>query len=543
MGTGSNASAIDASRRSKRGVVAVALVVFAVFLLTSVVRAPVPAVNEPHYLGKAKHFWNPAWCAGDFFLESANAHVVFYATVGWLTQWLTLPQTAWVGRGLALLLLSWGWTRLSLRLFDSLWSTVTAATLFVLVTSFGSFSGEWVIGGVEGKVFTYGAALWSAACLLEGRWKSAAVLAGIAVSFHPVVGLWCVIAAAGGAILCRLARRCCRSSVEKTDNESSSITLGEALIALVLFVLVSLPGVLPALQIVIGVDPDIAREADRLQLSQRIGHHIDPRLFPFSAFRFYAALLAIWLLLWRSTLRSRAWVRVNGFVVTALLIAFAGLVIGWSAVWLAPLGDEAVAWANRLRQGTLKFYLFRLADISVPAIIALLAARTIELAPCCRPWGRCVLPPVILTAALLLPAPDANASAMSPADREHWLTLCRWIEANTPEGTLLATANEDWAVKWHTNRPEYVSFKDCPQDSRGIIEWWNRRQTLVRWSREVKTDGDISPADLRLLHERTGIDYLISSTYSGFTMPPIHQTGPFKVYRVAPDNADAGRNP
>lgn len=30
---------------------------------------PAPDVNEPHYLGKAKHYWNHAWAPGDFFFE------------------------------------------------------------------------------------------------------------------------------------------------------------------------------------------------------------------------------------------------------------------------------------------------------------------------------------------------------------------------------------------------------------------------------------------------------------------------------------------
>ena len=31
-----------------------------------------PDVNEQNYLGKAKHFWQPEWCEGDFFLETAE---------------------------------------------------------------------------------------------------------------------------------------------------------------------------------------------------------------------------------------------------------------------------------------------------------------------------------------------------------------------------------------------------------------------------------------------------------------------------------------
>ena len=69
------------------------------FLLFFVYTASdVPAVNEAHYLTKAKHYWNPQWCQRDLFLASADAHVVFYWSVGWLTRYFTLPQSAWIGR-------------------------------------------------------------------------------------------------------------------------------------------------------------------------------------------------------------------------------------------------------------------------------------------------------------------------------------------------------------------------------------------------------------------------------------------------------------
>ena len=48
-----------------------------------------PDVNEPYYLGKAIHFWNPNWAAGDFFLNTKDTHIVFYVSVGWLSRWLS----------------------------------------------------------------------------------------------------------------------------------------------------------------------------------------------------------------------------------------------------------------------------------------------------------------------------------------------------------------------------------------------------------------------------------------------------------------------
>ena len=76
-------------------VVEIALIVLVFFAIAG---DPPPGVNEPHYLCRLKHFWDPAWCAGDLFLESADAHFVFVWAFGWVTKWLTLTQTAWLSR-------------------------------------------------------------------------------------------------------------------------------------------------------------------------------------------------------------------------------------------------------------------------------------------------------------------------------------------------------------------------------------------------------------------------------------------------------------
>ena len=55
---------------------------------------PPPDVNEAHYVAKAKHYWQPDWCPTDHFLASADAHLVFYWTFGWLTRLAPLASVA-----------------------------------------------------------------------------------------------------------------------------------------------------------------------------------------------------------------------------------------------------------------------------------------------------------------------------------------------------------------------------------------------------------------------------------------------------------------
>ena len=85
------------------------LLVTSIFLLFAA-QIP-PEVNEPNYLAKARHYWDPDWCPNDFFLNSADAHAPFYFAFGWPLLYFSMNDFAWIGRILAsgLLALSSVW--------------------------------------------------------------------------------------------------------------------------------------------------------------------------------------------------------------------------------------------------------------------------------------------------------------------------------------------------------------------------------------------------------------------------------------------------
>ena len=62
---------IEQRRSDRRWAIIETLLIF--LLLAALGSTPPPAVNEAHYLAKAKHYWDPSWCRGDVFLEWANA--------------------------------------------------------------------------------------------------------------------------------------------------------------------------------------------------------------------------------------------------------------------------------------------------------------------------------------------------------------------------------------------------------------------------------------------------------------------------------------
>lgn len=152
-----------------------AAIVFLELLIYSAVQAPVPGVNEPQYLGKAAHYWDASWAAGDRFLDSSNPHLVFYFTVGWLTRFLPLAATAWIARVAGYGLLAIGWTALASAITRSWWAAATSAAFFLLCGSVGNLSGEWLVGGIEGKTFAYGLLFLAISLWLKERLSASAL--------------------------------------------------------------------------------------------------------------------------------------------------------------------------------------------------------------------------------------------------------------------------------------------------------------------------------------------------------------------------------
>ena len=536
---------VDSERRQPRllGQLPVVLAVFGAFVLYSAVRMPMPAVNEPHFLTKAKHFWDNEFCPGDFYLNSPDAHVVFYQTVGLFTRWLTLEQTAWAGRVIALLALAVGWCALTSRLVAGRWSSLWAACLYLSIAAIGQasrvlfkssstrifdLSGEWIVGGVEGKVFAYAFLFAAMALWIDGHRYRAALCAGLAISFHPVVGIWAVLAATFAASVLHVCQRqAAFATIPPTLSSSQWLTV------VALLVVAALPGLVPALGFASAADADVQKKAVYIQVFYRLRHHLDPMAIPWSAYGSYLFLGAIWL--WgrrRASLQPAepwfAW-----FVVGSVLILLAGFVLGLRSG--AP--EEMPFW--QLRASLLRFYPFRLADVMLPitaSVVLVGIARQVAV-----PRVLCGAALCLFLGCLFLPTLDRNPSRMSAQRLADWKETCRWIASETPADAVFLTPTHSWAFKWHAGRPEFVSYKDCPQDAEGIVEWNDRLRFLKAWAQESRDEsGQVSTQALVRLRELSrkyhedGIRYIVSvdGGLGPFPLEPVYATQTCRVYSL-----------
>jgi uncharacterized protein DUF6798 len=437
------------------------VLIFAVFFLHGA--WPVPDVNEAHYLSKAKHYWNPSWCANDFFVNTADAHQVFYWTFGWLTRYVPLDQVAWIGRFLTWGLLAWAWRRLAWSVVPRAWLAVLAAQLFVMLNENVHMAGEWVIGGIEAKGFAYVLVFLGLEAIVRGRWNLAWLLFGGASCFHVIVGGWAAIAAGLAWLF---------------DDARDRPAVRAMLPGLIAGLLLALPGLWFALSLTHGVASETVREANAIYVWQRLPHHLSADRFREGFPSRHLVLWGLWLLLVTVSPADPRERRFRWFVSASMLLTL----IGYGLVWLGN-------WQPELSAALLRFYWFRASDVFVPLGVSLVGLSLVDQLGKTRPVARrlwlaglvAIGTYDLVTQVSHLPlslicsdAPVVVPRADKSIPYDDWLKACAWIKEHTDPSDRFFTPRMAGTLRWYADRAEVVSWKDIPQDSAGIVEWWKR---------------------------------------------------------------------
>ncbi len=469
-----------------------------------------PMVNEAHYLVKAKNYWNPEWCNQDMFVASDKVHTTFYVLFGWPTKYLTLEQTAWLGRLVGWLLLAIGLQRLSWVLFRRAFLSIAVAVLWIAGVEFGNLAGEWVVGGIEAKVPAYGLVLLALASLVQRRWAWVWVLLGTAAAFHVLSGGWAVVAAT-----------CCWLVTERKRPD------GVKLITPALFLGggISLFGLIPALTMSWGADAEQTAMAARIYSYYRIKHHLLPGTFYLSWYLRFLVLAAAMLGGLSVYGKRDERIRILGwFAIATLGISAIGLLVGL----LAPYAPNLAA--ENLAAKLLRYYWFRLADAIVPLMVAVLVCRMLlDYRKVTRFAGLALLslavglsgmsayksadravPPSVSNDLLGV---DAGASAVTQQQvYRDWLAVCRWARQSSDDDEVFLTPRNQQTFKWFSGRAEVVNWKDVPQNPSALIQWFERFREVYPdqiGNRRTANRVSISYPNLLGLREKYGVRYLI----------------------------------
>jgi hypothetical protein len=494
------------------------LLIFLVFFVVG--GEPVPHVNEPHYLCRLKHAWNPDWCAGDLFLESTDAHLVFVWAFAWFTEWLSLTALAWLGRVAVWLALAWAWQRLSWQLVPKAFCAVLSAATWLTLIAQGHLAGEWVVGGLEAKCIAYVAVLCGLKSLVAGRWNRMWIELGVASALHVLVGGWSTLVGFGIWVF----------------HERPHVRFRQMLPGLAAGGAIALAGVLPAVLLTRGQTPDIVAEANRIYVFERLAHHLAPLTLPTAEIvdriARHALLLVGLFALGKAVRPQLGLTRIRWFAWGAVALAGGGFLI------------ELLYWNNPLAAARLlKYYWFRLTDIGVPLAVALHVTALIAWGLARhRVWAVWLLAVVLAATSWQLASTAVRRAThpVPPADRSMrdvgaWIDVCDWAAKHTRPDALFLTPRLAHSFKWRAGRAEVVTRKDIPQDAPSVVEWLDRLHDVHYYQFE----GEWYPYR-SLAHGGTGrveriaakyhADYIVTDTRRRLGLPVVYRNEHYVVY-------------
>ncbi|MCY2974692.1 MAG: hypothetical protein NTW52_08510 [Planctomycetota bacterium] len=540
-----------------------------------------PDVNESHYWVKAKHFWIPDFASRDLFVQSKDAHWFFFGTIGFLTDFLSLPVATWLGRISGWAALSFGWC-VFVRRFSSLGlaGSLTCAA-WIAAMHWGHLSGEWVVGGSEAKVFAYASAFIGLSCFLERSIGWGWVWMGFASAFHVLTGAWLVVASLivlGVEVLLKRSRK----NESETQNEiglvawrlgfMGSVSALSSLVGLIVGGLISLLGLLPAIKLNHGANLAEQERGAIIYVFQRLPHHLVPSRFAPDRWLAFAVLLVVTaIVLWLvrrtysnffsdaitkssevniGTDRALAIRRLGQYDV---LIRFA-FVFSLIALMGVILDFSLSGWATNWSASVLRYYWFRWNDVIWPTVLVVSLLLVIEKTSSWR-WEVRYFASVILIASGLWVVGSEYIKnyndSISPADQaalllrgesraarvqihQDWLDICTFIRTNTPEDALFLTPRFQQTFKWNAARAEVVCWKDSPQDALGLIEW-ESRMLAVFPSDENGYGMPWSDSLLSKLQKEYDFDYVLIDRRIQKTPPVmefIHSNSTYALFRT-----------
>ena len=477
--------------------------------------SPPPDVNESHYLIKAKHYWNPEFAPTDFFLSSADAHLVFYWAFGWLTLLMDLEAVAWIGRLFSWTLLAASLVSIGRRIAQPAMSGLFVGGLFVVLTEYGHMAGEWVIGGFEGKTVAYGLSFWAIRASLDRRWGVSWVLGGLASAFHVLAGGWIV--------LCLLVVRAMGVRKElklPCTQEWGCLILGGVL---------ALGGLVPGLLLSSG-NADVAAEANRLYVHVWLPHHLVITSFATHRVVAFFSLVCGLGLAWFFSAKWRQDEHgvVAGLATTSLLLVVIGILV------TLLLGND-----SPIQHSLLRFYFYRTSDVLVPLAAAVLACVVVfnvskEIGSGIRLRGSILVlllgiyvgeslhrrywDPRPRGDVLTLPA-SRKADPVARRDNtmrihRHWKLACQWIRNNTPSDAIALTPLRQQTFKWYSQRGEIVTRKDMPQDAISLLQWHERRESVYPMVDDRRGLSRVSNDELIQSCHKYGADYMVLTQFS-----------------------------
>ncbi|MBT9311487.1 hypothetical protein [Leptothoe kymatousa] len=500
------------------------------------------AVNELHHLPLARHFVDPSWLAQDiYYSEPPGYRLLFQLLFGPLTVTIGFLATSILGRILGYLAIAVGLWTLARSLGLRLLTLLVAIGLFFYVRGpQGVMAGEWLIGGIEPKIFAYGAIFMALHAMLFGRYLWLTAWLGLAASFHALVGGWTSI-----AVLVWLGWR--RFDVLSDGRRW--------LAAIPIYGLTSIFALIAVLTQLLSPVEDSTISPAYIYSFLRNPHHVNPMAWPAEEWHYLLATLVIFGGSAFYVLRSAVQKTPQGLPIATRRADFMCFVL----CMLVPFGAGILAAPFDQNGQFLQYYPFRVGDIMLPLGTAFFLALALEKLVFRHRKGAIAIVLIILfgfgleatrcyRGAIALQQFPSQEQGVNPPLQ----AAATWLKQHVPEGQPVVSPPVDLtALPWLSDHPSIAKFRFVPSASSADVQAWferitdlgggidllsytDRRTDARRKIRSALTDAynALDTEQMSRLMQKYQSDYAVTNVEQTLELPLLYENARYRIYGV-----------
>lgn len=495
------------------------------------------SVNELHHLPLSRHFVDPTWLAGDlYYSEPPGYRLLFQVIFGPLTTTVGFLATSIIGRILGYLAVAGGLWTLSRRLGIRLPTLLLAIGLLVYVRRpQGVMAGEWLLGGIEPKIFAYGAIFMALSVMLAGRYLWMTAWLGLAASFHALVGGWSSL-----AVLLWLGWR--RREVLRDGRRW--------LAALPIYALTSIFALTAVLTQLLRPVAASDISPSYIYAFLRNPHHVNPLAWPLEEWFYLLAYLLVFsgTALYVIRFAPQPDVRITQNRADFFCFVLCTLILFGAGILVAPFDGQGQI---------LQYYPFRVGDLMLALGTALFLALALE------SWvfrGRrgAIALSLILLIGFGVEASRCYGTAMALKDfpsqvqgvNPDLIATASWLQQHVPAGEPVISPPVDLSpLAWLSERPAIAKFRFVPSASSADVEAWFERITDLgggldllsytdrhtdnrRQIRQALTNGynSLDTAQVSALMDKYQSRYAVTNTGQILDLPVLNENSRYRIY-------------
>lgn len=415
--------------------------------------------NEMDVIPFGYALYNSNWLSNDWYLSLDILYrLPFGFIAGFFVEYFGFIATIFFGRIVSYIFFSYVFVKLLKVIELDYFLGCIGLMLFLVFFPKGMNAGEWMIGGLETKVFAYSFALLSITKALKKEDTYALFFAGLALSLHLLVGVYHTI---------------CLSSIFVYQSTKGEIEIKDLIKRGYWYLIGGAWGLVGISYYLFDLTSEAANIGWDIYVEVRVPYHTIPKLY-------FEALLFPFL-----------FTLVNAGI---FLISKNRLLRTMSLYVLITVAISGVGYVLYLvgAQSLLRYYFFRFNDTIQPflTILTLLILFGNLLEKSRDTKGKRLIVPglVVMLFGFFTFKNEGNISAwLTPSTYSEKelkqtssidLELMEWIDQNTPMDAVIIAPIEMESFYILAKRSLFVSWKHSPQRPDDIVEWYRRIQLL-----------------------------------------------------------------